>query len=359
MPKNIIQTERDRYAYIPPAARNVMDENMKSFMPAHLQTYISNNRSGYIPEGMKSTIKKELDRNLPAHLRGYSDAYIEQSMVTPNSSRQSMSSDRLSSPPPIPDRLRRDHSVPVAQQTVELSSLPLASRSMFAADSSTRASNAPAPTADSGGSTPPPPTPNVPNFDFILNPAPPTNATNKIPGVSGLTPTLRKVIAAVGVFTVLVILLVIVASVLKGSSSSLPIENVAADQQELIHVITEASQQQNLDSTDQTFVATASLVLTSNQNQLENYLTVNNQKVPKKVMASRISASVDQNLTLAQTNGDYDQVLDQVLTGQLQSYMRDIVSAYNSSKGPKGRALLKSDYSQANLLLTQLTSPNS
>jgi hypothetical protein len=258
--------------------------------------------------------------------------------------------------PPVPNSLRRDHNMPFGEQhSVELSGLPVASQGMFQSPSG----RPQMPQQLNGVPGPQPPVPNQPAqpnqpYDFIFNPAQQAPKQKSLPSLPGLGPRLGRVaLITVGLIVLLIIFSIIKSSL--GGSGNLPaLESVGQDETEILHITSEASQQQNLTASDQDLIATTSLVLTSSDRSLITYLKDNGHKVNAKIFQLKISSTVDSQLASAATAGTYDQVFDQVINDQLSQYQKDLNTAYNLTKGLKGRALLSSDYKQSTLLRQQL-----
>jgi hypothetical protein len=208
-----------------------------------------------------------------------------------------------------------------------------------------------------------PPAPLQPHeFEFITNP-------NK-PGRRGLglgNSTAQRLLVVLGGVFVLVIIVVIIAKLLSHTTNALPaLTAVGEQQQELIHLTgsTEGTSSGSgsaptLSTDHQNVQATIQLVLTSNQTQLLTYLSSNHYKVKTALVTGYANSSLDQQLTAAATNGSYDATFASIIQSQLNSYETALKQAYLQVTGPKGRAMLNSDYSQAQLLQQQLTSPAS
>lgn len=168
---------------------------------------------------------------------------------------------------------------------------------------------------------------------------------------------MRALLAAGGLL-VLVIIFVIIKSLFGGGGSNLTLfVGVAQDQQELIHLATNASQEKSLTANDQNFAATAQLSLASSQAAIIKYLSVNGQKVNLKTVNLKLSASLDAQLTNAAAATIYDQTFQQITKTKLTAYLSDLQQTYKQTKGKNGRALLSDDYNQAQLLLAQLNAP--
>ncbi|HEX4774533.1 MAG TPA: hypothetical protein VH234_03370 [Candidatus Saccharimonadales bacterium] len=214
------------------------------------------------------------------------------------------------------------------------------------------------------GQSYPPPLPNQPgaeqpphpNYDFIVNP-PAAPKKPLAPLLSGSTSTIKRA----GIFVIGLLVLIIIVAVFKNLLAGHPkldsMVTVAQDQQELIHIATNANQQQNLAGADQNLMATVQLSVNSAQSQIMTYFSSNNFKVTAKTLNLGVKGSIDQQLTNAATAGTYDQTLQDVMKSQLNSYLGNLQQAYNHITGSKGRALLKSDYHQAQLLQNELNGP--
>ncbi|HSX45387.1 MAG TPA: hypothetical protein VLG27_00090 [Candidatus Saccharimonadia bacterium] len=188
------------------------------------------------------------------------------------------------------------------------------------------------------------------SYEFIMNPAPPP----KKPLFGGADSTLKRVGLFGGGFLVLIILIAVGKNVIVGKPKLDSLVTVAQDQQELIHLATEASQQQNLSADNKNMIATVNLSITSVQSDLMAYFSDSNFKVNAKTLNLGISSSLDTQLTNAATAGTYNQSLQDAMKQELNNYIGDMQQAYTQLKGPKVRSLLSSDYNQAKLLLNQL-----
>ncbi|MDL2341539.1 MAG: hypothetical protein QFB87_00465 [Patescibacteria group bacterium] len=194
--------------------------------------------------------------------------------------------------------------------------------------------------------------PNSPNnYDFIVNPAAPPKR-NPLAGGSTIS---RLVMAVVGLF-VLLLLFVVARNLLTTDTSNLPaLVRVANEQQELIHVTTEAtSGQQPLSSANRNTAVTTNASLTTARSELLSYLATQHKKVDKKQLVYTNAKAVDAQLTAAASASTYDATLHQILKTQLDSYQLSLKQAYAKTTGPKGRELLNKQYDEAGLLLRQL-----
>lgn len=159
------------------------------------------------------------------------------------------------------------------------------------------------------------------------------------------------------------LVLVILFSVFRGIVSPGPdfsgVITTAEQQQEMIHILASAIQQPSLTTQNMNFALTAKLSLGSSEGKLVSYLKKNGTTIDTKSLNSKISATIDSQLTAAAANNSYNQTFQTLLQSQLGAYMQGLKKAYQEDKGKVGRQLLTSDYNQAQLLLTQLASPAS
>lgn len=191
-------------------------------------------------------------------------------------------------------------------------------------------------------------------YDFIVNPEKPAKRL-RLPGGNSL---LTRTLLAGGGLLVLVIIFVIIKSLLGGGNSTFTaFVGVAQDQQELIHLSTNAGQQTNITTGNMNFAATAQLSLASSQAALGKYLSTSGHKVSLKTLNLKVSASLDNQLVNAATAATYDQTFQQIAKTKLTAYMNDLQQTYKLTRGKNGRALLNDDYNQAQLLMIQLNAP--
>jgi hypothetical protein len=218
--------------------------------------------------------------------------------------------------------------------------------------------NAPYTPAPAPSPQPQAPTPEqTPGYDFIMNPSKPPRR-RLLP--QGTSPIIR-----VGIVLASLLVLVILFSVIRSffSHSNTPaLTTVVQDQQEMIHITTNANQltngQQTLSTSYHNFSLTAQLSLTSAQSDLLTYMQNNGKKVKAKTLAATISKNLDDQFTAAATNNTYNQLFKQTMQNKLNQYEQALKIAYGQTKGPKGRALLSKEYDAAQLLLTQLNEPS-
>jgi len=190
-------------------------------------------------------------------------------------------------------------------------------------------------------------------FDFILNP----NKPAKPPNILAQSSALIRILVVAGGFLVFLILFIIVKGILFKGPDFSGYVSIAQDQQSVINLITNASganQLSGLPTNDQNLAATAELVLTSNQSQVITYLKQNGHSLSSSVLSQTVDGSITSELSNAESAGDYSTVFQNLLTNQLNTYINDINKAMPSS-GVRGKALLKTLYAQAQLMVSQLS----
>jgi hypothetical protein len=194
------------------------------------------------------------------------------------------------------------------------------------------------------------------SYDFIVNPEKSRKAVIALPN------SLRqRIIIVVAVVIVLVIAIPVVASLLKPKDTTLPALLAVADQQqELIHLSdpNSTNNTQHLSSDTTNTISTINQTVTSSQQLLLSYLSKNAVKLkPGQIVASN-EVPVDAALNTAASGGNYEAILLSSLQTQLTRYGTSLKAAYALEKGPKGKALLTSDYNQQQLLVTSLNITN-
>ncbi|MGH7240393.1 MAG: hypothetical protein ACREHG_10095 [Candidatus Saccharimonadales bacterium] len=349
MPSEYYQTNLDRGAYLPPSVANAMTEHLQMSVSPNLKKYIGPNRQGYVPKSAERAIAAAMDKSMPAQFKRYSGAYLQQHVVNSGAST-ALPQARVAAPhAPVPNVLRRDHNIPYGQQfTADTNMLPRAEQQMFETPSGQPGVPV-QPTAEGMNYTAPP----TPDYSFITNPVKPAPSGGfSIPGAS---PAVGRVIVVLLGLILLLVIYAIIKSALSGPSPVPAFTAVVQDQQEILHLSSNAANQQGLSTNNQLFTATASLSVQSAQIQLLNFMSSAGHKVSSKQLAQKLSPAIDNTLTSAQTAGTYDQAFTSTMQAQLNTYKSDISHAY-ALTSPYGKTLLNSDYKQADLLLTQLSS---
>lgn len=201
--------------------------------------------------------------------------------------------------------------------------------------------------------TQPPETYSNQNYDFILNPS----TKNKMNFDFSKS---KLLVISMGIL-ILIILFVIFKSLFSNSVfSKADFLTVVQDQQNIIHVIssdTTTNQEIGLlTPQNQNSVATINLVISSDQQNTLNYLKNNGTVFPLTTINLGINTSLDNQINNSINANNYNSTLDQILTNLLSTYSKDLKLAYSSEHGPKGKALLKTEYKDAYLLNKSLNS---
>lgn len=239
-------------------------------------------------------------------------------------------------PAPIPNPLNQAHSMPVGNQyTVDPNNLPKnAGNNLFQS-------------SNPGGQ------PTGQDYNFILNPTPPVRSSRGVNLPNGM---LGRIGLILGGLIVLVILIAIISSLLKSPTNNSYYLSVLQDQQELIHISTEAASASDITGSNQNFVSTAGLSISSSSTQLQAYLSARGYKPSAKSLALKKSKAVDNELTNAENIGNFNSTFVSISKSQLNTYLGDLRLAYSKSSGKHIRSLLSSFYSQAKLLQTSISS---
>lgn len=185
-------------------------------------------------------------------------------------------------------------------------------------------------------------------YEFILNPQKPAKP------IAPLVPTSlpKRILLFAGVALVLIILFSVISSLLKSSPSTAPLLAVLQEQTEIIRIATAGETAATTEPTKSLAYA-VQLSVTSQNVQLNRYLSTNKIKMNQQLLAAKRSTTDDKQLMAAQQNGTYDQSLTGVIQKDLGDYQQALHAAYVAKPGPKGERLLSSQYDAAQLLLQQ------
>jgi hypothetical protein len=280
---------------------------------------------------------------MPAHLQAYAEDYVSQSFSQPRA--PTGAADSLGPRPPVPDARRLDHSLGFGQQfTTDIGQVNPQ------AEQPNPAVNQPGYQQQPEQQQPPDPTGGT--YDFIMN----NEGKGKIKAsLPRLNPRLNKIMLGVAGLFIIIILLSVVSSS-GGKANSVQLLSVAQDQAEILHLVVGASQQPDISTSNQNFVATTDLVVSSSNNSLLTYLQKDGYKFSQQQLNFRISKTIDSEISTAETAGTFNQTFASIISSQLSSYMNDLNKAYNVTSGTHGKALLVSDYKQVKLLIKELNS---
>lgn len=191
-----------------------------------------------------------------------------------------------------------------------------------------------------------------PNYDFIMNSGQPQKKS-LLPGSDNLLG--RLIIVAVLLILVFVGFSV-VRSILSGPSPELYYKIITQDQTALLDTLKKSELETTLSEKNKTFAVTAKLSLMSARSETIQYMNLAGFKVKEKELTLRIKPENTAKLTQAAAASTYNEVFEEVISEQLDTYQRDLKTAYHHTKGPKGRELLSKKYDDAGLLRKQLES---
>ncbi len=193
----------------------------------------------------------------------------------------------------------------------------------------------------------------APDYSFITNPQQPKRPSLFNFGAGSKT---LRIAVVLGGFFLLLILFIGFKNILSSSNKSTPaLVSIAQDQQELIHLAQNGTQNA-VGSTTKNFSQTAALSLQSEKQQLLVYLKGNGRKVGTGELNLNVSKATDSQLTAAVSASNFDPTFTSLMKTKLTAYQQALKTAYGLEKGPKGRALLNDDYAASQLLLQQLGS---
>lgn len=199
-----------------------------------------------------------------------------------------------------------------------------------------------------------------PDYSFITNPQ---QNKRSLFSFGGASKTSRLISVSVGLLILVVVFVIIKNIVTVNPINKADYLDVINQQQIMLHILTvdlSNGGQMDLSPTNQNFAITAQLSLATSQAALLNYLRANHQGVNAIDLQKKINnPAVDNEITAAVSTNGFNQLFSSVMQTQLTLYAQKLSIAYKASTGPKGRALLKQDYSGTQLLIKQLNSVTS
>lgn len=194
-------------------------------------------------------------------------------------------------------------------------------------------------------------------YDFIVNPEKPPRKPLLSLNSSSMGIRIAVIVAVVAI--VIMLLLVVLSLFSSKGGNVVNMTSVAQDQQELIRVATEATQNQSNSIAQNTtlyFADNCLLGITSAQQKLLAFLSSNGVKLSAQQLALKQNPHTDQILTAAVASSTYDSAFLGAMQGDMNTYITDIKTAYAASQSPQEKKLLQGDYRSAQLLNQQLTS---
>lgn len=171
---------------------------------------------------------------------------------------------------------------------------------------------------------------------------------------------LSRVLMVGGALIVVIILFSVISSaVSKGKSVVPPMTSVLQYQEEIMHLtsnttLSKVGGSDLLDGNNKNFVATANVSVSSATQQNLAYVTANHGKIKPIMLTALVSAKTDQRLTESAQAGTFNDTYRDVMQTVLKNYELTLQRSYQQLHGPKGKALLKDQYAQADLLLKSL-----
>ncbi|MHB1864913.1 MAG: hypothetical protein ACYCPS_01970 [Candidatus Saccharimonadales bacterium] len=203
-----------------------------------------------------------------------------------------------------------------------------------------------------------PPQQPAPDYNFIYQQS---QKKRRLPTLGNSLPV--KIVFILLGLLVLVILFIIIKGIISPASFSHSDYYVVVERQyEMIHILTVDVTNTNisqLSNADQNFVATATLSLQTAAGKTLTFMSDNGYKVNLTQLAKAYNVSVDQQLSNSLQSNSFDSEFQSQFRTQLTYYQQELSAAYSSTKISSGRDLLASEYQEAKLLLTALSSANS
>jgi hypothetical protein len=193
-------------------------------------------------------------------------------------------------------------------------------------------------------------------YDFIVNPNTPKSRKGLI-GRGG-APSWKGLALFGGILVVLAIVVVTVLNSMAPKGSTPGLTLAAQRQQEIIRVATLATMGATGQDT-KNFVANVQLSISSSQVKTLNYLQSHGTKLKVKQLSLYKDSQTDTLLTNAANAGNYDKVVVQTLSAQLQTYEGTLQDTEKDTTSTSARQLLKDDYANAQKLLAQASDMNS
>jgi len=188
------------------------------------------------------------------------------------------------------------------------------------------------------------------DYDFILNPE--KNKPSRMP--SGGSQNKRLFQVAIGGVGLLIIFFVIIALFSgSGSSSLVNFYKLAAKQNDMIAIATDATKNSQ-NTTTLNNAATIRAVLTSQNTQTTAILAKLGQKKPTKLIAKYADNKYVNQLQLAFNGGTYDATYDTLMTARLGDYSAAIQTTYTATKSTATQKQLKAFYDDSQALVQNI-----
>lgn len=186
-------------------------------------------------------------------------------------------------------------------------------------------------------------------FDFIMDPGG-SQKRSLIPG----GPKARMIVIGGLIALVLILFLVIIVAIMNsGSSSTGNLVTVARKQNEVVRVADLGVDDAGNEEAKKLATMTK-LVVASDQKKMIDYLATQNKKVSNKDLAVGANQKTDQELEAAQSNGRFDEVFTQIMLKLLKEYQQSLRTGYEGL-GVNGKQLIDANYENVSLILEDNT----
>jgi|GEM_PF-442072 hypothetical protein len=343
MPPRQNNLAQNRAIPIPQRVQQEMAQHMQKTLPANLQYY---QKSGaYVPPHIQQQMTQHMQETMPEHLKQYISPYMQQ-QVKP----------QHLAPPPTAGGMEQPAHFNVRHTPLALGPNQLPPQQAVEPQPTAQPQPFPAAQTPSPAGQPQAPVSPEGSYAFITNAQNTAKTPSLLSTLNGKSLPLRFALLGGGL-VVLLVLFSIIKGLLTPGFTLQPFIAVLQDQQELIHLTTNAVASPaaaSLPASYQNFVATTQASVTSSEGQLMHYLLDNKQKIKPQELGLKINPTTDTQLTNSAASNTYMSELQQVMSSQLTTYMSDLHSAYLKTSGKKGHIQLSNDYNQALLLTKQL-----
>jgi len=197
--------------------------------------------------------------------------------------------------------------------------------------------------------TPQPPANQTPNgqYDFIMNPEKPSRPKMSLDG------TTQKLIVGVAILAVVVIVLAVVMSLMRGGNANADLMTSVAQQQQEIIRVSQLQADAVSDQDTKNFVINTLLSMQSDQQTYLDLLASNGVKVSDKQLALGQNSATDTTLENAVASNSLNDAIAAELRRELQQYQGSVQQLYSVTSGQNGRAVLQNLYDNAGLLIEQ------
>lgn len=189
---------------------------------------------------------------------------------------------------------------------------------------------------------------NASQYDFIMNPEKPKK--NRFGSK-------QRILLFVAGGIVLVFLLIILAMSLFGGGDDIKSSYVQLQKQQAeIIRLSNAGSSKVRDYDTSKFIVITSLTIQSDQNTYASYFKGKNIKVSKKETALTVEeknerTKQDSLLNSAESSGNYDETLSELIKTQLDAYQKTLASIYEQSQNTKTKDLVKASNNNMVLLI--------